>query len=117
MSEYYDMGPPSKPPSIRETIIEMMVAWFFENFENPAERTPYDEGCYVWIWGGPCDAREELYEAFSGQLAAAFGLKKTEKLIEAAVERIEEEDGNDEWAPSGNRMQPEQGDEVFATYP
>ena len=39
---------------------ELMIEWFNQNFEDPAERTPYEsaEGGYQWIWGGPYDARE-----------------------------------------------------------
>lgn len=45
----------------------LMKEWFAENFEDPAERTPYEsaEGGYIWIWGGPFDAEEELGNAFS----------------------------------------------------
>ena len=41
---------------------EAMRKWFFEHFEDPAHRTPYEsrEGGYQWIWGGPYDARERL---------------------------------------------------------
>ncbi len=46
----------------REEQIELMRAWFLENYEDPAERTPYEsrEGGYIYIWGGPYDAHEEL---------------------------------------------------------
>jgi len=41
---------------------------FFRICEDPAERTPYEsrEGGYIWIWGGPFDAQEELEAEFSG---------------------------------------------------
>ena len=44
----------------------LMKQWFLENYEDPAERTPYEsaEGGYIWIWGGPYDAREEIEEYF-----------------------------------------------------
>lgn len=50
----------------RETQLEVMRTWFFQNFEDPAERTPYEsrEGGYIWIWGGPHEAREEIEEEF-----------------------------------------------------
>jgi hypothetical protein len=53
------------PPEIQKAV---MKAWFFEHYEHPAESTPYDseEGGYVYIWGGPYDALEELEEEFSG---------------------------------------------------
>jgi len=46
----------------REEQIEMMRAWFLENYEDPVERTPYEsrEGGYIYIWGGPYNAHEEL---------------------------------------------------------
>lgn len=51
----------------RDMQLEIMRAWFYQNFEDPAERTPYEsaEGGYIWIWGGPYDAREELEDEFS----------------------------------------------------
>lgn len=51
----------------RETQKEVMRQWFFSNYEDPAERTPYEsaEGGYQWIWGGPYDAQEELEQAFT----------------------------------------------------
>lgn len=46
----------------REEQIETMRAWFLENYEDPVERTPYEsrEGGYIYIWGGPYDAYDEL---------------------------------------------------------
>ena len=43
-----------------------MRHWFNSNYENPANRTPYEsrEGGYIYIWGGPYDAREELESEF-----------------------------------------------------
>jgi hypothetical protein len=71
---------------------ELMIAWFHQNFEDPAQKTPYEsaEGGYQWIWGGPYKAREELYSKF-GELVS-------EALIEEAVEEIER-DGLTDWAP------------------
>ncbi len=46
----------------REEQKETMRRWFFENYEDPVERTPFEsrEGGYVYIWGGPYDAYDEL---------------------------------------------------------
>lgn len=76
-------------PDERQARIDAMVEWFFANYEDPAHRTPYEgrEGGYQWIWGGPFDAREELYDNFSDE---------HEELIEAAVAEIES-DGLTEW--------------------
>jgi hypothetical protein len=72
---------------------ELMIEWFGQNFENPAERTPYEsaEGGYQWIWGGPYDARE--------QLSDMFGKMVPESLIEDVVEELED-DGITDWAPT-----------------
>ena len=94
-----DMGQPSPRPDLRgmkhNAAVKAMVEWFLINFEDPAERTPWDEGEYVFIWGGPCYARDELENNFGGVA--------TERAIVAAVTRIEE-DGI-MWVPSGPRMQ------------
>lgn len=70
---------------------EAMKAWFLSNFEDPAERTPYEsaEGGYIWIWGGPYDASEQLQERFSD--AVPFEV----------IEELAEELSADcpEWAP------------------
>jgi hypothetical protein len=104
LTQGYEMGPPSPCPDLRgksnAVATKLMVEWFSANFEDPAERTPYDsaEGGYIYIWGDPSTAEEELVNAF-GDVA-------TEKAIAAAVEELEAQDW--EWVPSGNRMQPEE---------
>lgn len=52
----------------REVQLDVMRTWFLHNYEDPAERTPYEsaEGGYIWIWGGPYEAREELEAEFTG---------------------------------------------------
>jgi hypothetical protein len=98
--EEVDVRPPSKPPSLqgcdREAAVDRMVEWFYANFEDPAHNTPWDEGEYVYIWGGPYDAREEI--------EAAFGNTAAQEAVDEAVETIE--DDGDEWAPSGLRFGP-----------
>ena len=107
----YDMGAPSTPPDISkmrfDEVVEAMVEWFFHNFEDPAENTPFEsaEGGYQWIWGGPCDATEELEDAFGKSLEDTFGETMHTRALKAAVDRIEED--NWEWAPSSSRMQEE----------
>jgi hypothetical protein len=51
----------------REDKIEYMRQWFNENYENPVNSCPYEssEGGYIYIWGGPYDAKEELDSKFS----------------------------------------------------
>ena len=72
---------------------EYIVAWFHSQFWDPAHETPYNgrEGGYLYIHGGPYDAREELEEKFGGVVE--------EDIIENAVEEIES-DGLTDWAPS-----------------
>ena len=75
----------------RQARIDALVEWFFERFEDPAHRLPYEsrEGGYQWIYGGPYDAREELEDYFSDE---------AEDIIQAAADEIESE-GLTEWAP------------------
>ncbi|MFA5778794.1 MAG: HEPN domain-containing protein [Elusimicrobiota bacterium] len=49
-----------------DTQKNVMRNWFYSNYENPAEHTPFEskEGGYLYIWGGPFDAREELEDIF-----------------------------------------------------
>lgn len=76
----------------REVQIDVMRIWFFQNFEDPAEKTPYEsaEGGYQWIWGGPYDASEELFSEFGDHIS--------EEVIEEIVAEVES-DGLYDWAP------------------
>lgn len=69
-----------------------MEQWFRENFEDPAERTPYEsaEGGYIWIWGGPYDAKEMLSDEFYESV--------DEEVIDELVNKLETECM--EWAPT-----------------
>jgi hypothetical protein len=48
--------------------LDVMRTWFFANYEDPAESTPYEsaEGGYQYIWGGPYEPEEELQDEFGG---------------------------------------------------
>ena len=72
--------------------VEAMVEWFHAHFEDPAERTPYEsaEGGYIWIWGGPHEATEEI--------EAEFGEVVDFELIGKAAEKVQT-DGLFDWAP------------------
>ena len=76
----------------RKTQRDVMETWFRGRFEDPAERTPYEsaEGGYIWIWGGPFDARDELKNEFSGVVP--------DDVIEELVHELEGECW--EWAPT-----------------
>ena len=64
---------------------EVMRTWFFENYENPAESTPYEsaEGGYIYIWGGPYNASEVLNDEFRDLIS--------EDIISDLVEELEQE--------------------------
>lgn len=81
-----------------------MRDWFLENYEDPANSTPYDggEGGYQYIWGGPYDASEEISANFPDA---------EEDEIETAVDEVQVE-GTYEWAPADGRIQPDDYDDV-----
>jgi hypothetical protein len=91
--EDYDTDELDNPE--REAQLQMMRDWFFERFEDPAERTPYEsaEGGYIWIWGGPYDAREELDGEFGGSVP--------DDVIEELAEELTSQCW--EWAPTPSR--------------
>jgi len=55
-----------------------MRNWFFERYENPVEHCPYDEGEYIYIYGGPYYASDEIHSEFDG----VFPEKAVEEVIE-----------------------------------
>jgi len=63
--------------------IDLMVEWFYQNYEDPANSTPYEsaEGGYQYIWGGPYDANDEIGSMFGGLVP--------DKWIEEAVDRVQ----------------------------
>jgi hypothetical protein len=73
--------------------IGIATAWFLQNYEDPANKTPYEsrEGGYQYIWGGPYDAADEI--------GSEFGNALSDSEIEAAVEQVQE-DGIYDWAPA-----------------
>src|SRR5437879_4390517 len=88
--------------SDRDTQLDVMETWFRQRFEDPAERTPYEsaEGGYIWIHGGPYDAREELEAEFSGVVP--------DELINELVDDLEGQ--SSQWAPTPS---PEDYDEYL----
>jgi hypothetical protein len=73
----------------RERQKEYIRYWFHRNFEDPANETPRDDGEYIYIWGGPYDAREQLYDE--------FGSLVSEQVIEEVA--VEVEGIAVDWAP------------------
>lgn len=76
---------------LRSTAVEEMVEWFYFHFEDPQNETPRDDGEFVFVWGGPFDAGEVLYEQFTGEYE--------DEWIELAKGEVEA-DGIIEWAPT-----------------
>jgi len=107
MSSHPDLDPLTPAPSLDglegEARIQAMVDWFFENFEDPAEETPYNgrEGGYLYIHGGPFEAQDYIPDAFPNA---------TEEEQVEAIDRINA-DGPD-FAPAGTRIHyPEEPDD------
>lgn len=82
--------------------VSYLVWWFGQYYWDPAHETPYNgrEGGYLYVFGGPYNANDELRQEFEGVVA--------EKAIEQAVDEIEQ-DGTFDWAPS-----PKHPDQVSA---
>lgn len=76
-----------------EAAIEEMMEWFHQNYEDPANRVPYEsaEGGYQWIYGGP--------ETPEGALGDNFGSVYRGNLIEQAATKITDDSGIYDWSP------------------
>ena len=100
----------------REEQIAYMVRWFRRMYEDPANETPYDsgEGGYIYIWGGPYEARDEFGDEF-GDLVS-------DEVIEAAVSEVES-DSTLDWAPTDSnpkhkaRLDDDDGDDYQPPLP
>lgn len=91
----------SKPPKIASNIALddatiLVVEWFGENFESPAQSTPYEsrEGGYQYIWGGPYETDDIL--------DAAFGDEMSDELRSEVKSILENE--SDVWVPNSSRI-------------
>lgn len=62
----------------------LICKWFVSRFTDPVNVLPYNsqEGGYIWIDGGPHDAREEVEYKFSGLVP--------DEVLEKAIEIIED---------------------------
>src|ERR1700733_8633868 len=67
---------------------ELMFEWFSQNFEDPVNETPRMDGEYIYIWGGPFNAREQLWEKFEDLIS--------HEVIETVATQIER-DGTTDW--------------------
>jgi hypothetical protein len=72
-----------------------LVHWFRDQYEDPANETPYEsrEGGYIYIHGGPYNAEEEIRDEFEGIVS--------EEALKAAIDEVQS-DGIFDWAPSSN---------------
>lgn len=69
---------------------EYLINWFQNNFEDPANETPYDsEDGYIYIWGGPFEPYDVLSTNFDGVVSEEVITEVTYEL----------EDILHEWAP------------------
>jgi hypothetical protein len=71
--------------------VNHLCAWFLANYEDPAENTPCDGGQYVYIWGEPVDAIEEL----AGEFMHLFA----EELLNEAADKLNGEYDCFGWVP------------------
>jgi hypothetical protein len=106
--------PLSDAPSLEglneEERVDAMVSWFFANFEDPAQETPYNgrEGGFLYIHGGPYEAADYIAETFPD----AADDDRNE-----AIDRINSE--GPEFAPAGHRILPpdEAYDDLYSPPP
>jgi hypothetical protein len=82
----------------QEDAVEAIKDWFLRNYEDPVHSTPHDsrEGGYLYIWGGPYEARDILDAFYSDEASP--------ELIEAVLSELESE--NLEWVPNSGHRQP-----------
>lgn len=103
-----DTAPASAAPVIPEDAAEddaanLVEAWFFENFEDPARGMPrngHDDGFY-FTHGGPYAAADILFQVFQNRL--------TDSEINYLASQIDRD--NDAWVPSAGRRLPPDEDE------
>jgi hypothetical protein len=85
--------------------VEVIKEWFFSNFEDPTQSTPRVDGEFLYVWGGPYDARDEIGNAFLEYAS--------EQVIEDAIRAVEAE-GIYDWAPHGERGQSDHNEQAGA---
>lgn len=86
-----------------EEAVQAITEWFGENFEDPAQSTPYEskEGGYQYIWGGSYDTRDIIENVFADTAS--------QEIIDAAIAELESV--SSEWVPNSRRLQPPDDDE------
>ena len=91
---YNEVNPDNLYGLNREGLIDYMIAHFRHFHCPPEEETPYDKesGKYMYVYGGPYDARDYIYNMFDGLFSG--------KIINTVVRRLELD--SFEWAPTDN---------------
>lgn len=75
--------------------VRIITDWFDRQFEDPQNDTPYnkDAGGYVYLWGGPFDASDQIQEEFSNVIDFDTMMRAVEEVQASGVI---------EWAPQTN---------------
>lgn len=71
---------------------EAMRQWFITRYQDPQMETPYMDGEYVFIHGGPYEADDVLYDRFGDVV------QDPDVRIRRVIDSVES-DGIDQWAP------------------
>lgn len=79
--------------------LEVMRNWFFENFEDPVESCPYNgrEGGYLYIYGGPYEASDELQSMFGQYVKENYIEELTDELQDQCYEWSGNSNNVDDW--------------------
>lgn len=89
----------------RERQKAYMRHWFHRNFEDPSNETPRDDGEFIYIWGGPYDAHEQIFDE--------FGALVPEDRIQDVADEIVNEDGIYDWAPGPDHSSTKEREEEW----
>jgi hypothetical protein len=75
--------------------VQIITEWFAHQFEDPQNDTPYNKemGGYVYPWGGPFDASEQIHDEFSNVIDFDIMMRAVEEVQASGVL---------EWAPQTN---------------
>jgi len=80
----------------KDLVIQEMKEWFLDNYDDPANILPYEtrEGGYQYLFGGPYELHDILYEQFSSQYSNNY--------IDQVINSIENEYGVMDWEKRPN---------------
>lgn len=93
VEDYNGLTPSQLKRASKADQIRYMKSWFWTYYEDPSASMPHisAEGGFQYIWGGPYDAMDELFNEFDGIVP--------ENRIREAAESVQS-DGTYDWAPS-----------------